>query len=286
MACSPPSASLRSASFMSSGPFASLPRPLLFAHRGASAEAPENTLRAFELAAQAQVDVLEMDVHLSRDGVVVVHHDASLERTTNGSGLLAYKDYDELRRLDAGYRFKGPDGGHAFRGGSCRIPRLAEVLEAFPHLGFNIELKQEAPSMVSTVLKELERYPPREVLLAAANGAIMRQLEAAEPGVPLGLSAPQCWRVWWRAQRGRATELYRGRALQVPPRYWGVLPVVSERVIRCAHRAGIEVHLWTINHAAEAERWLARGVDGLMSDDPRRVISAVRAARSSHQSPR
>src|SRR5690606_6262340 len=138
---------------MSSVPFASLPRPLLFAHRGASAEAPENTLRAFELAAQAKVDVLEMDVHLSRDGVVVVHHDALLDRTTNGSGLLKLKDYDELRRLDAGYRFKGPDGGHAFRGGSCRIPRLAEVLEAFPSFGFNIEVKQAVPSMVRAVLQ-------------------------------------------------------------------------------------------------------------------------------------
>ncbi len=265
---------------MSSVPFASLPRPLLFAHRGASAEAPENTLRAFELAAQAKVDVLEMDVHLSRDGVVVVHHDALLDRTTNGSGLLKLKDYDELRRLDAGYRFKGPDGGHAFRGGSCRIPRLAEVLEAFPSFGFNIEVKQAVPSMVRAVLQELERHSPREVLLAAADGAIMRELEAAAPGVPLGLSAPQCWRVWWQAQLGRVPEQYRGRALQVPPRHWGIVPVTSSRVLRCAHQAGLEVHVWTINDAVEAQRWLARGVDGLMSDDPRRIFDAVHAERA------
>lgn len=266
---------------MATAPFPALPRPLLFGHRGASAEAPENTLPAFERAVQAGVDVLEMDVHLSRDGVVMVHHDAFLERTTNGSGRLNQHDYAELARLDAGYRFRGADGGFGFRGRSCRIPRLSEVLEAFPKLAFNIEVKQEQPSMLAPVLAELERAGAESVLLAAANHRIMQELQAARTGLALGLSAEQCWEVWSRALLGRSLGKYQGRALQVPPRFRGVLPVATRRVIRLAHAAGIEVHLWTLNERTTAEHWLSRGVDGIMSDDPAAVIAAVRAARKS-----
>ena len=106
---------------MSAAPFSTLPRPLLFGHRGASARAPENTLEAFELAVQAGVDVLEMDVHLSRDGVVVVHHDASVARTTNGVGAVRGFALAELQALDAGFRFRDASGGYAFRGAGCRI---------------------------------------------------------------------------------------------------------------------------------------------------------------------
>lgn len=260
-------------------PFACFPRPLLFGHRGASARAPENTLRAFELAVEAGVDVLEMDVHLSCDGVVVVHHDASLDRTTNATGLVRELSWSELRRLDAGYRFRRPDGTHPFRGSDCRVPRLSEVLEAFPSVGFNIEIKQRDPPMISAVLAELQRFPPKDVVLAAADSAIMRALEAARPGVALGLSAEQCWSVWWHALFGRVPESYRGRSLQVPPRYRGVLPVVPQRVMRAVHAAGLEVHLWTINDERLARHWLSCGADGIMSDDPLAIRAAVHEAR-------
>ncbi len=236
-------------------------------------------MAAFDLAVRAGVDVLEMDVHLSRDGVVVVHHDPTLERTTNGRGFLANQDYVDLERLDAGFHFRSSSGDASFRGGSCKIPRLSEVLEAFPELGFNIEVKQRRPSMIAAVLKELERAGARNVLLAAADADIMQELEAARPGVPLGLSAAQCWTVWWRGMLGRVPRQFKGRALQIPPRYGGVLPVASRRVIRAAHAAGIEVHLWTINDSLEASHWLSRGVDGLMSDDPAAIAAPVRAAR-------
>jgi glycerophosphoryl diester phosphodiesterase len=265
---------------MPAAPFSSLPRPLLFGHRGASAEAPENTLLAFELAVAAGVDVLEMDVHLSRDGVVVVHHDALLDRTTNGSGLLKSYDAAQLQQLDAGYHFRDAAGEHAYRGKPLRIPRLVEVLEAFPKVGFNIEVKQREPPMIEAVLAELSRAGPRETLLAAADAEIMRELEAARPGVPLGLSASQCWRVWWRSMLGQAPNEFGGRALQVPPRYLGVLPIVPPRVVRAAHAAGIEVHLWTIDHPDAVSHWLSQGIDGIMSDDPRRVVDVIRAARA------
>lgn len=260
-------------------PFPSLPRPLLFGHRGASAKAPENTLAAFELAVAAGVDVLELDVHLSRDGVVVVHHDASVERTTNGSGEVRGFTYAELRALDAGYRYVDATGRHGYRGCGCQIPRLADVLAAFPGRGFNIELKQAEPPMVRAVLDVLDRAGNPEVVLAAADDGIMRAIEAAKLGVPLGMSSAECWRFWWQAMLGRTPREFAGRCLQVPPYHYGVLPVTSRRVVRAAHDAGLEVHVWTINDPHEATHWLERGVDGVMSDDPEAIAGAVRSAR-------
>ncbi|HEY6726711.1 MAG TPA: glycerophosphodiester phosphodiesterase [Polyangiaceae bacterium] len=260
-------------------PFPSLPRPLLFGHRGASAKAPENTLAAFERAVAAGADVLELDVHLSKDGVVVVHHDALVDRTTNGRGEVRGFAFAELRALDAGYRFADAAGEHGFRGRGCQIPRLADVLAAFPGRGFNIELKQAEPPMVRAVLDVLERAGNADVVLAAADDGIMRAIEAAKPGVPLGMSSAECWRFWWQTMLGRPPREFAGRCLQVPPYHYGVLPVLSRRVVRAAHDAGLEVHVWTINDPREAAHWLSRGVDGVMSDDPDAIAHAVLSAR-------
>lgn len=264
---------------MPGAPFSSLPRPLLFGHRGASARAPENTLAAFELAVAAGVDVLELDVHLSRDGVVVVHHDAAVDRTTNGTGDVKNLEFSELCALDAGHRFLDLENEHSFRGRGCQIPRLCDVLEAFPQCGFNIELKQAEPSMVRAVLEVLARAGTSEVVLAAADHGIMQAIEASQPGVPLGMSSVECWRFWWQAMLGRAPREFRGRCLQVPPYHYGVLPVTSRRVVKAAHAEGLEVHVWTINDPHEASHWLSRGVDGIMSDDPAAIVHAVRSAR-------
>ena len=145
--------------------FAGFSRPLLFAHRGASALAPENTVEAFDLAARFGADVLEMDVHMTSDGEVVVLHDATLERTTNGTGQVSAMAYTDLRHLDAGFRFTTATGAKPFLGRGCTVPRLEEVLRTFPNLGFNIEIKQANPETVPAVLRLLERFAPRAVVL-------------------------------------------------------------------------------------------------------------------------
>jgi glycerophosphoryl diester phosphodiesterase len=123
-------------------------------------------------------------------------------------------------------------------------------------------------------------------VLTAGDGDIMRDLEAARPGVPLGLSSSQCWSVWKRAWLGRLDEgELAGRSLQVPAWYKGVLPVLTRRVIDQAHRAQIDVHLWTINRADVARRWLERGVDGIMSDDPGALAEVMTAARQARRLP-
>ncbi|RYF08430.1 MAG: hypothetical protein EOO40_07835, partial [Deltaproteobacteria bacterium] len=160
-----------------------------------------------------------------------------------------------------------------------------DVLRAFPTVGFNIEIKQLAPTMINAVLQVLASVGPSDVLLAAGSHPIMQQLEAAHPMCPLGLSEVQAWRVFWTGFWGQIPPQWRGRALQIPPRYRG-LPVVSKRTLARAHKAGLEVHLWTINRLDEARLWLSRGIDGLVSDDPSAIEPAYAAVRRAQPAPR
>ncbi|MBI5509476.1 MAG: glycerophosphodiester phosphodiesterase [Deltaproteobacteria bacterium] len=252
--------------------FPALRRPLLFAHRGASAFAPENTWDAFELGHRLGAPVLELDVHLSRDGQVVVIHDATVDRTTNGTGPVRDKTYSELADLDAGYHFTRGDQVFPFRDQGCRLPLLSEVLAAFPDAAFNIEIKQRQPTMIRPVLDLLEGHDPANVLLAASDDAIMTELEAARPGCALGLSVGQVARFIKATYLRRSVEELRGRALQIPPSdpavLFGLLPITTRAVIRKAHASGLEVHLFTLDDPKSAKTWLAKGVDGIMSNDP------------------
>src|SRR5215208_4358914 len=130
--------------------------PLNLAHRGASALAPENTFEAFRLAVEDGAGGLELDVHMTRDGHIVVIHDATVDRTTNGSGAVSEMTLDELRRLDAGYNFS-PDGGptRPYRGRGIRVPTFGEVLEEFPRVAVNIEIKLGSPGIEESVLRVL-----------------------------------------------------------------------------------------------------------------------------------
>jgi glycerophosphoryl diester phosphodiesterase len=157
---------------------------------------------------------------------------------------------------------------------------LRATLENFSRAAFNIEIKELG--MVPAVLRAIEASGASRLLLTAGSDAVMRELEAARPGVPLGLSSGQCFEVLLGAWRGQVLERYRGRALQVPPRR-GFIPVLRERLVRAAHAAGIEVHVWTINDPDRARRLLALGIDGIMSDDPGALAGVIQdAQRSAH----
>jgi glycerophosphoryl diester phosphodiesterase len=265
-------------------PFADLPRPLLFAHRGASRIAPENTFDAFDLAVRLGADVLEMDVHLTADGEVVVFHDATLERTTNGQGPISEKTFAELHRLDAGCKFRTPSGVPLFVDRQVSIPRLADLVATFPRCAFNIELKHADPKLLTKVLEAIGPLPPQQVVLAAENDRIMGQIEAS--GSPYGLSMArgQIKRAVRQGVFGCPPREFAGRAMQIPPRHWG-FPLAGRHLIQTMHRAAIEVHLWVINDLAQAKRYLARGVDGIMSDDPGALIEAVHAHRPKRTPP-
>lgn len=252
-------------------------------HRGAAGVLPENTLASFRAALDAGADVLEMDVHGTRDGHVVVFHDATLDRTTDGSGEVRTLTLDELRRLDASARF-APAPGHAALPFErpLRVPTFDEVLAAFPGARLNVEIKQAEPALEELVLAALDRHQARgRVLLAAENAIIARRIRAAAPDVLTGMSAEDVY--------GFLTSLddpaYRapGFALQVPVRF-GDMAIVTPQTVARAHALGMEVHVWTVDDPGEMEELLAMGVDGLITNVPH--VAAAVVARRRGASPR
>jgi glycerophosphoryl diester phosphodiesterase len=248
--------------------------PLLIAHRGGSALAPENTLTSFTQALDWwRADVLEMDVHATRDGEVVVIHDATLDRTTSGTGRVSDHSLAEVREADAGYRFT-PDGGatYPYRGKGVRVPTLAEVLAAFPHARVNVEIKDgRAQEVVWRVVHEAGAT--QRVLIAAGKRA-NRSRFLHYPG-PVS-AAEEELRAFYIRHRLRATALYRPTvdAFQMPERH-GDLQVVSPRLVREAHAHNVAVHVWTVDEVEDMQRLLAWGVDGLVTDRPDRLARVL-----------
>jgi glycerophosphoryl diester phosphodiesterase len=245
------------------------PRPRLFAHRGASGSVPENTIEAFREGLAAGADRLELDVHASADGHIVVFHDEDLSRTTDAEGLVRERSLAELKRLDAGYRFEDAEGRHPFRGRGIRIPTLDEVLAAFPTVPLNIEVKQFEPAIDAAVLEVLDRHRARDrVLLAAFDDRILRRLRALAPEMASSLSFEEAAAFVGACMSGTLDGYEApGDALQVPPDHEGI-EIVTPLFVTAAHDLGMEVHVWTINDEAEMDRLLGLGIDGLMSDFP------------------
>jgi len=251
------------------------PRPRLFGHRGAAGEAPENTIESFRLALEQGADIIETDVRGSREGEVVVIHDPVVDRTTEGSGAVVDLELARLRTLDAGFRFSR-DGGktYPFRGRGLRIPTLAEVIEEFPGIPLNIEIKQESPAIVERVV-ELARSARRAIVLAAANDSIMQRVRALAPDIPTSFSAGEIVNFVRAVLAGAEPPVPQGaRALQIPPDYAGIT-LLTEQLVEAAHRVGVEIHVWTINDTREMERLLDLGVDGIMTDFPGRARSVI-----------
>jgi glycerophosphoryl diester phosphodiesterase len=265
-------------------PFLDLPRPIVFGHRGASGEAPENTLVAFARALEQGAAILETDVHVTRDGEVVIAHDADVARTTNGSGSIAELRLGELAGLDAGHHFS-PDGGasHPYRGLGVRIPTLREVFQRLPGVRFNIELKSDDPRLVKAVVALVAEHAREHLtLLAAAEeptlAAVRAELERRAIGAALGASLADVLG-FIRAALGQGEAPSGPAALQIPPTFAG-RPLVTRALLDFAHRQGVQVHVWTINDEAEMEQLLALGVDGIMSDFPGRLRAVVDARRA------
>jgi glycerophosphoryl diester phosphodiesterase len=254
------------------------PLPLTFAHRGGAGLWPENTLEAFRGAVEHGCSHLETDVRMTRDGVIVVMHDARLERTTDGSGEVSAYTLADLQRLDAGYRFS-PDGKtFPRRGQGLRIPTLAELVEVAPGVCFNVEIKARGPFELPRALFEfIERHGIAErIIVAAEQHELARDFRRLSGGrIATSASRRECLK-FWLASRARLTAFLRlpYQALQIPVRVSNATLVTPE-LLDAAHREGIAVHVWTIDDAAEMHRLLDLGVDGLMSDYPDRLRGVV-----------
>lgn len=248
-------------------PFFDQTHPFVFAHRGGAALAPENTLAAFDAGVTSRADGLELDVHLSADGVPVVHHDKTLDRTTNATGPITARTAAELARIDAGYRFTAGDG-FPFRGQGIGVPTLREVLRRYPDARVIIEMKMDEPRLAAAVAAEVRRASAVDRVCLAGFGA--RSAAAARTALPEAASSASqaevqqaLYRTWafWPVRNAP----YGGYQV---PEVSGHLRVVSPRFVRYAHASGLRVHVWTVDEEADIARLLQWGVDGVISNRP------------------
>ncbi len=260
------------------------PGGTVLAHAGGNLLWPDNTMRAFLGSAELGSDVLELDVQRDKDGVFMVIHDATVDRTTDGSGAVATMTNAELARLDAGYNWTvdgtradpPADASFPYRDEGINIPTLSEVLTALPSALVNIEIKED-DAAAGTALCELLRggdFTDR-VMVASFHSSPLRAFRADCPAVATSASRQEVT-VFFVLATARLAAIYSPPfdAVQVPQKQ-GNLTVTTPHFVKAAHSRGVAVQVWTVNDRADMDRLLAMGVDGLITDRPDRALSAL-----------
>jgi glycerophosphoryl diester phosphodiesterase len=258
--------------------FAQFPTgPLVMAHQGGKGLWPENTLYAFERAVNLGVDVLEMDIHSTADGILVVMHDDTVDRTTDGRGPIQALTLDEIKALDAGYNWSADDGQtYPYRGQGIVVPTLEEVFAAFPGVPMNIEIKQEEPAIVASFCQLIRAYGMSErVLVASFHQAAIEDFRRECPEVATSTGQDEVVALFALGKVFLdAVYTPAAQAVQVPE-YRSGLHVITPRFLEAAHSSGLEVHAWTINDVDDMRRLLDLGVDGLITDYPDRLMALL-----------
>lgn len=247
------------------------PEPRVIAHRGASGEYPENTALSFCNAVEIGVDVIETDIHFTKDGSFLVIHDEDLHRVSDGTGHVADHTLAELRRYDAGYRFT-TDGGTSFpfRGKGLSFMSLEEMLEEFPDQRFNIDLKSKNTAQVAPYLEIIRKMKASDRVLTASehgpNTALVRRL-MPEMATSFGLWPALAYYFLFKSGILYFKKRFPQDALQIPE-FFGISRVITHSFIEQAHEKGLRVHVWTINDEGDMRRLYEMGADAVMSDHP------------------
>ncbi len=234
------------------------------AHRGSGMLAPEMTLAAFDNAISVGADMLELDVWSTSDGVIVLMHDDTVDRTTDGTGPVVTQTWDAISQLDAAYFFT-TDGGATYplRGTGVTVPRLEDVLAAHPDIPVSIEIKQQDPPIVDDVLALMDQYGPTDrFVVGSFEAGPLNDVRTKRPEVLTSMSAADGLAFFYSAEDYE------------PPTYYLAAPtslgdiVLDEATITKAHSHGIVVHVWTINDPTEMAEIIDWGADGIITDDP------------------
>ena len=241
--------------------------PLLIAHRGGAALAPENTMEVFQQAiCEWGADILELDVRLTADDRLVVIHDPTLDRTTDGRGAVRSLSWSRLQRLDAGHHFRNLQGNLSWRGRGVRLPLLAEVLASFPETRLIVDVK--AREAATPLLRQLRAARAEDRVLIGAKFEADRR-GARGHGGPWGASRRQALIFRTLNLPGLAGRLYIPAAdgFQLPERS-GRLHVVTPSLIRAAHAVNLPIFVWTVDDPHDMRRLLNQGADGIITDRP------------------
>ncbi len=244
--------------------------PLVIAHQGGDGLWPGDTLFAYQNAVKLGVDVLEMDIHITKDGVLVLMHDETVDRTTNGTGEIESMTLDELKQLDAGYDWT-PDEGKTFpfRGQGIKITALEEIFQSFPDMHMTIEIKKSNASMIKPFCELIRKYNMQDkVLVASFYDDKMKEFRRECPEVATS-SAKNETTIFVLLTKPFLGSLYSPKfySLQVPERSSGIT-VMTASFVKAAHERNLAVEPWTINDAETMRTFISWGVDGIITDRP------------------
>ena len=244
--------------------------PLVIAHQGGDGVWPGETMLAFRNAVELGVDVLEMDIHITQDGVLILMHDETVDRTTDGTGEIESMTLDELKKLDAGYDWSADDGvTFPFRGQGLQVATLEEVFAAFPDMRMTIEIKKTNASMAKPFCDLIREYDMQDkVLVASFHDERLKEFRAECPEVATS-SAKDETTVFVLMTKGFIGSFYSPKfhSLQVPEESGGIT-VMTESFVRAAHARNLAVEPWTINDAETMRKFIEWGVDGIITDRP------------------
>lgn len=262
------------------------PEVLIIAHRGGRGLAPEGTMAAFDNAVSLGAHVLEYDTHITSDGHLVVIHDDTVDRTTNGSGKVNEMTLEEVQMLDAGYHFTDENGDYTFRDKGVYLPTIEEVFQKYPNMRHLIELKDtNAPELYEDMIQELWRliqeYDMEDnVMVGSFTHEINKRFEEVSWGqIPIGAGE--------EAVRDFATKhvaFLNGLAdstvdsLQLPTEAEG-FDLTTKNIIESAKARNMSVYYWTINEKDEMRRLIEKEVDGIMTDYPDRLIEVLNESK-------
>ncbi len=256
-------------------------KPLLFAHRGSTLLAPENTSYAFDLALGYQADVLETDVRLSRDGHVIVTHDARIDRTTDGQGAVCDISLAKLKKLDAGYRFISSDG-KTYRHRGMRLLTLDDLFARYPNTRINIDIKDRGPAAARAVAEVVHRYPAAPwVNVGSFHAPTLYYFRQFAPEVSTAAVHREVAQLYFgrfvrRSKHSLEPSPLRYQYAQIPEFYRGI-PLAGNRFIKSCRNRNVNVVYWTINHPSRMRTLLERGANGIVTDRPDLALTVFQA---------
>lgn len=248
---------------------------LNIAHQGGEQLWPSNTFLAHQNAVELGVDILEMDIHQTADGIFVLIHDDTVDRTTDGHGRVDQMSFAEIQALDAGYYWTNDDGQtYPFRNQGIQIPALTEIFDAFPDMAYNIEIKPDSADVAVAFCQLIQEYGlTNQLLVASFHDNATQAFRQACPEVATSMTQSEIQPFWILNVLGLGA-LYQApaEAFQVPETavlpVLGEVTVLTERFVRNAHHHNIMVHVWTINEAEDMARLAELGLDGIITDRP------------------
>ncbi len=251
-------------------------KPLILAHQGASFDAPSNTFRAFDLAVDAKADVLETDIHWTRDNEIVISHDDTVDSSSNGHGFILDMTLSELLQLDFGYHFS-LDGGITFpyRGQGIKIPTLEELLLRYSGIRINIDIKPRFGARISDLIQKIDDCKAlNRVGLASFHHNVLTKVRQMCPVISTSASPKEVACFIAEPYLKRSPSEYPFDSLQVPVREYGI-KIVTPRFIAKARVNKIPIHVWTIDNVEEMRSLIRMGVSGVVTNRPREAVKAL-----------